>query len=432
MNKPELLLPAGSPEVLRLAVRYGADAVYLGGERMGLRAKAHNFAGQERRDSIRFAKEAGVRIYVTVNAFAHNEDLSGLADYLLELRDEGADALIVSDPGVFRLARKTVPELPLHISTQANSTNWETMCFWHDLGAKRIVAARELTLSELREIRERVPSDLELEVFVHGAMCMSYSGRCLLSNVLTGQDANRGSCTHPCRWKYALMEETRPGEYFPIEEDSRGTYILNSKDLCMIDHLPDLLSAGVDSLKIEGRMKNGLYIAVAARAYRRAIDLAVSTPEAYEREKEELRREVERCTTRQFSTGFFYGRPGSEAQIPDESTYHRNYTYMGFAQAVTPDGAVRMTQKNRFFVGERWELLKPDGTNVPAVVTHIVNEEGIEQESAPHAKQPLLVRLAFPEGGEAECFDVMRREREVSDRDDRRDQSNLRPEDQTS
>ena len=272
MRRTELLVPAGSLEVFRVAVLYGADAVYIGGEAFGLRAKAKNFSFEDMKEAVKFAHERGVRVYVTANILAHNDDLDKVESYFKELGEVGVDALIISDPGVFMIAKRVLPNMELHVSTQANNTNYGTYRFWHDLGAKRVVAARELSLKELKRIRAEIPDEMEIEAFVHGAMCISYSGRCLLSNFLTGRDANQGACTHPCRWKYSLMEETRPGEYFPVEETERGTFIFNSKDLCMIEHIPELVEAGIDSFKIEGRMKTALYVATVARTYRKALD----------------------------------------------------------------------------------------------------------------------------------------------------------------
>ena len=266
MNRhPELLIPASSLEVLRTAVTFGADAVYIGGEAYGLRAKAKNFSMEEMAEGIRFAHGHGVRVYVTANILAHNRDLEGAEAYFEELKKIGPDALIIADPGMFLTAREVCPDVDIHVSTQANNVNYKTFQFWQEQGAKRVVTGRELTLEEIREIREHIPDSLEIETFVHGAMCISYSGRCLLSNYFTGRDANQGACTHPCRWKYSVVEETRPGEYMPVYENERGTYIFNSKDLCMIEHIPDLVAAGIDSLKVEGRMKTALYVATVAR-----------------------------------------------------------------------------------------------------------------------------------------------------------------------
>ena len=405
MKKPELLVPASSLEVLKIAVLYGADAVYIGGEAFGLRAKARNFSMKDMEEGIRFAHAHGVKVHVTVNILAHNRDLDGVRTYLKELKALAPDALIIADPGVFTMAREICPEIDIHISTQANNTNYETFLFWHRMGARRVVTARELSLSEIREIREKVPEDLEIETFVHGAMCISYSGRCLLSNYLTGRDANQGECTHPCRWKYSIVEETRPGEYMPVFENERGTYIFNSKDLCMIEHLEDLCSAGVDSMKIEGRMKTALYVATVARTYRKAIDDLMEDPEKYRSNMPWYQEQISNCTYRQFTTGFFYGKPSSESQIYDSNTYIREYTYLGFAEEVCPDGRVRITQRNKFVTGETIEIMKPDGRNLRATVRSICDENGTQTDSAPHPQQVLYVDL----GPGIETYDMLRR-----------------------
>ena len=315
MRKPELLVPASSLEVLKIAVAFGADAVYIGGEAFGLRAKAKNFSYEEMAEGIRFAHERQVKVYVTANILAHNGDLLGVRAYFEELKELKPDALIISDPGIFMIAREVCPQIEVHISTQANNTNYQTFRFWHQLGAARIVCARELSLQEIGEIRKQIPQDLEIEAFVHGAMCISYSGRCLLSSFLTGRDANRGACTHPCRWNYAVMEETRPGEYFPVYENERGTYIFNSKDLCMVEHIPQLIEAGIDSFKIEGRMKAALYVATVARTYRRAIDDYFQSQEQYRAHVSWYQKQVTGCTYRPFTTGFFFGKPDENTQI---------------------------------------------------------------------------------------------------------------------
>ena len=338
MRKPELLIPASSLEVLKTAVIFGADAVYIGGEAFGLRAKAKNFSMEEMRAGIAFAHEHGVKVYVTANILAHNYDLAGVEEYFKELKEIRPDALIIADPGVFRIAKRVCPEIEIHISTQANNTNYETYRFWHELGAKRVVSARELSLKEIRELRANIPEELEIETFVHGAMCISYSGRCLLSNYFTGRDANQGACTHPCRWKYAVVEETRPGQYLPVYENERGTYIFNSKDLCMIGHIPDLMEAGIDSFKIEGRMKTALYVATVARTYRKAIDDYLESPAKYEENMPWYRQQIASCTYRQFTTGFFYGKPDESTQIYDNNTYVKEYTYLGIVEEVQ-DGA---------------------------------------------------------------------------------------------
>ena len=405
MRKTELLIPAGSLEVLKVAVLYGADAVYLGGEAFGLRAKAKNFTDEEIREGIAFAHSRGVKVYITANILAHNRDLEGVEAYFEELKDMGPDALIISDPGVFSIARRVCPEIDIHISTQANNTNYGTYLFWWNLGAKRVVSARELSLEEIRQIRERIPEEMEIESFIHGAMCISYSGRCLLSNFLTGRDANQGACTHPCRWKYSLVEETRPGEYFPVTENDRGTFIFNSKDLCMIEHIPEMMEAGIDSFKIEGRMKTALYVATVPRAYRLAIDACMRDPEEYRKNMAWYREEIGKCTNREFTTGFYFGKPGPDSQIYENSTYITGSVYLGRVDSVDGKGRCRLEQKNKFSVGENLELMKPDGRNIPVTVRGIWDEEGNPQDSCPHARQVIDVDL----GMVPEPFDILRR-----------------------
>lgn len=405
MRTPELLIPASSLEVLKTAVVFGADAVYIGGEAFGLRAKAKNFSMEDMREGILFAHQRGVKVYVTANILAHNRDLEGVEAYFRELKELKPDALIIADPGVFAIARRVCPELELHISTQANNTNYETFLFWHELGAKRVVSARELTLEEIREIREKIPEDMEIETFIHGAMCISYSGRCLLSNYFTGRDANQGACTHPCRWKYAVVEETRPGEYMPVYENERGTFLFNSKDLCMIEHIPELMESGIDSLKVEGRMKTALYVATVARTYRKAIDDYAQDPKRYQENLPWYREQISNCTYREFTTGFFFGRADEDSQIYGNSTYLKDYTYLGIVESIDEDGLYKIEQRNKFSVGETIEIMKPDGENIETKVIRILNEEGVEQESAPHAKQILYVELDAP----AQTFDLLRR-----------------------
>ncbi len=409
MRKPELLIPASSLEVLKVAVIFGADAVYIGGEAFGLRAKAKNFSLEEMKEGIAFAHKYGVKVYVTANILAHNRDLKGVRTYFQELKEVCPDALIIADPGVFMLAKEICPEIERHISTQANNTNYLTYRFWKEQGAKRVVSARELTLSELRELRANIPEDLEIETFIHGAMCISYSGRCLLSNYFTGRDANQGACTHPCRWKYAVVEETRPGEYFPVYENERGSYIFNSKDLCMIEHIPELLEAGIDSFKIEGRMKTALYVATVARTYRKAIDDCLKSEELYREHMDWYREQISGCTYREFTTGFFYGKPDENSQIYGNNTYIKGYTYLGIVNGLDERGYCRIEQRNKFSVGDEIEIMKPDGSNVPVRVEELLDEEGSRMESAPHPKQKLFVRLS----GEAEVFDILRKREEA-------------------
>ena len=408
MKKPELLIPASSLEVLKTAVIFGADAVYIGGEAFGLRAKAKNFSMEEMKEGIAFAHAHGVKVYVTANILAHNYDLEGVRAYFQELKEIRPDALIIADPGVFMIAKEVCPEIERHISTQANNTNYMTYRFWKEQGARRVVSARELSLEEIREIRANIPDDLEIETFIHGAMCISYSGRCLLSNYFTGRDANQGACTHPCRWKYAVVEETRPGEYMPVYENERGTFIFNSKDLCMIEHIPEILESGIDSLKIEGRMKTALYVATVARTYRKAIDDCLTSRELYEQHMDWYREQIAGCTYRQFTTGFFYGKPDEHTQIYDNNTYSKGYTYLGIVGEVDTQGRCQIEQRNKFTVGEAIEIMKPDGRNVTAVVEGIWNEEGVSMESAPHPQQKLSVQLSE----QAERYDLLRRREE--------------------
>lgn len=369
-----------------------------------LRAKADNFTYDEMKQAVNYAHQRGVKVYVTVNVFAHNEDIEGLKKYFEEIRDIGIDAVLIADPGVFSLARSVMPEMEIHISTQANNTNYMTYRFWHDMGVKRVVAARELSLREIRDIRDNIPEDMEIEAFIHGAMCISYSGRCLLSNYFTGRDANKGACTHPCRWKYSVVEETRPGEFLPVEEDERGTYIFNSKDLCMIDHIPDLVDAGIESLKVEGRMKTSLYVAVAARTYREAIDDYFTSPELYNSKIEHYRNEISACTMRDFTTGFYYGKPKYEDQIYDNNTYIRNAVYLGTVDEVhqNDDGSAEIIiyQKNKFLKGDAIQIMMFDGSNKDVTVQVIKDEFGSEMESAPHPGQKLFVTLSNGEGVE--------------------------------
>ncbi|HHU74857.1 MAG TPA: U32 family peptidase [Clostridiales bacterium] len=407
MKKPELLIPAGNLETLKTAIIYGADAVYIGGDMYGLRAKAKNFSLEAMKEGIAFAHEHGKRVFVTANITAHNKDLSGIRNYFRELKGFGEhcpDAVIISDPGVFTIALEELPGVELHISTQANNTNYETYRFWHRLGAKRVVSARELSLQELVELRANIPADMEIETFVHGAMCIAYSGRCLLSNYFTGRDANQGACTHSCRWKYHLVEETRPGEYLPVEENERGTYIFNSKDLCMIEYIPELVKAGINSFKIEGRMKTALYVATVARTYRKAIDDFFTDPQIYEENKEKYLEEVRKGVNRQFTTGFFFGKPSAEDQIYEHNTYEKAYTYLGTISS-EKDGLYGLEQKNKFSVGEEIEVIKPNGDTLYVTVKAINDEEGNSMDSCPHPQQSIFVDL----GTTLDIYDILRR-----------------------
>lgn len=425
-KKPELLIPASSLEVLKTAVVFGADAVYIGGEAFGLRAKAKNFSMEDMAEGIAFAHARGVRVYVTANILAHNYDLAAARSYFEELRDmkpESCDALIISDPGMFTIAKEVWPEVEIHISTQANNTNYMTYRFWWQQGAKRVVSARELSLQEIRGIREQIPAEMEIESFIHGAMCISYSGRCLLSHYFTGRDANRGACTHPCRWKYAVVEETRPGEYLPVYENERGTYIFNSKDLCMIAYIPELVAAGIDSFKIEGRMKTALYVAAVARTYRRAIDDFFVSEQRYHEQLAWYKAEIAKCTYRQFTTGFYFGKTDAETQIYDNNTYVNEYKYLGIAEEKKAASEVlespaeqdalliRIEQKNKFSVGDAIEIMKPCGENVPVLVEAMYNEAGEAVDSCPHSRQTLWIKLS----AEAEQYDILRVKTEGQD-----------------
>ena len=403
-SRPELLIPASSLEVLKVAVMFGADAVYIGGEAFGLRANAKNFSKEDMIEGIEFAHKHGVKVFVAANILAHNSDLEGVREYMEELKEIKPDALIIADPAIFTIAKEVCPEIEVHISTQANNTNYGTFRFWHGLGAKRVVTARELSLAEIKQIRDNIPEDLEIETFIHGAMCISYSGRCLLSSFMAGRDANKGACTHPCRWKYAVMEESRPGEYMPIYENERGTYIFNSKDLCMIEHIPEMMESGIDSFKVEGRMKTALYVATVARTYRMAIDDYKKSPDYYRERIPFYKSEIAKCTYRQYTTGFFFGKPDENTQIYDSNTYVKEYTYLGLIEGKNDKG-YKITQRNKFVVGETIEVMKPNGDNIQVEVKGIYTEDGESRESAPHPKEVLYVDL----GIELEEFDILRR-----------------------
>lgn len=412
LKKPELLMPASSLEVLKTAINYGADAVYIGGEMYGLRAKAKNFSPEDMQEGIRFAHQHGKKVYVTANITAHSRDMAGVRNYFTELKSWGdarPDGIIVSDLGVFQIAKETVyPEIEIHVSTQANTTNYVAANFWYEQGATRVVPARELSLDEIATLRMNIPEDMEIECFIHGAMCMSYSGRCLLSNYFTGRDANLGACTHPCRWKYYLMEETRPGEYLPVFENDRGTYIFNSKDLCMIEYIPEMVKAGIDSFKIEGRMKTALYVASVARTYRQAIDDFFVSEELYRKNIPHYKEEIAKCTYRQFITGFYFGKTTEESQIYDNNTYVKEYTYLGLIQGKNEKGLYAIEQRNKFNVGDIIEVMKPNGDNIAVQVHRIEDEDGNEMESCPHPKQKIFIDL----GLELSDFDLLRRKEE--------------------
>lgn len=395
MNKPELLAPAGDLEKLKMALLYGADAVYLGGEQFGLRALAKNFTLEEMEEGIRFAHSRGKKVYITLNIIPHNEDLVGLEEYLIILEKMRVDAVIVADTGIFSIVKKTLPNMEIHLSTQSNTTNYAAANFWYDNGVKRIVTAREMSLSEIRELKEKTPEDLDIESFVHGAMCISYSGRCLLSNYMTGRDANRGSCAQSCRWKYYIVEEKRPGEYFPIVEDDRGTYIFNSKDLCMIGNIGDLVEAGITSFKIEGRMKSPYYIATVIRSYRLAIDDYFDSKETKE-SKEYLLSEIKKSSYRDFTTGFYYNKPDENDQLYASTSYIRVYEFTALVIDYDLENKIAtVEQRNRFFKGDELEVFGPEKEFYKFNVDEIWNEKNESLDVAPRAKEILKIKLEY-------------------------------------
>lgn len=397
MNKIELLAPGGDLEKLKIAIAYGADAVYFGGQDFSLRAGAGGLSFDEMKEGISFAHERGRKCYLTLNIFPHNEDIEPLKEYLTRLKGIQLDGILISDPGVFSLVKEYLPEIDLHLSTQANMTNLEAAKFWRSMGVKRIVLARELSLEEIKTIRNELPEDTELEAFVHGAMCISYSGRCLLSSIMTGRDSNRGMCAHPCRYKYTLMEEKRPGEYYPIEEDGRGTYIMNSKDLCMIEHIPDLDKAGIASIKIEGRMKSIFYVATVIGAYRRALDSYYKNPKDWKLDPEILE-ELSKASHREFTTGFYYGKTTNQDQNYETSAYVKDYTFTGLVKDYDESsGYAVVEQRNKMEIGDMIEFFGPDGKSFSQVLTSMKDlESGEDLMSAPHAKQMLLIKTEQP------------------------------------
>lgn len=396
MKKVELLAPAGDLQKLKIAVLYGADAVYLGGEAFGLRKRSKNFSIEQIAEGVEFAHERGVKVYVTLNIIPHNDDFDGLEEYVKELEEIGVDAVLVADPGMFMRIKNASPNMEIHMSTQASVTNYDTVMFWYNLGAKRIVLARELSLKEIKEITSKLPEDLEIETFVHGAMCMSYSGRCLISNYMVGRDANRGDCAHPCRYKYSLVEETRPGEYFPVFEDDDGTFIMNSKDLCMIQNLPDMIDAGIDSLKVEGRVKGIYYVATVLRSYRMALDEYYADPENYEFDEKYLE-EIKKASYRDFTTGFFFGKPKDDAQVYTTSSYIRGYDFLGIVLDYDEEtGFATVEQRNRMFVGDEIEVFGPKEKHFTQVIEEMYNDKGEAIDVAPHAQMIVRIKMDKP------------------------------------
>jgi putative protease len=393
IKKVELLAPAGNLEKLEMAVVYGADAVYVGGEEYGLRAGADNFNAGDLKRGIDFAHSRGKKVYITMNIIPHNDDLTDMPDFVREVTALGADAVIVSDPGVYLIIREINPALDIHLSTQANSVNWKSASFWYEQGARRIILARELSLEEIREIREKTPHELELEVFIHGAMCISYSGRCLLSNYMAGRDSNRGLCAHPCRWKYYLMEEKRPGEYMPVYENERGTYIYNSKDLCMIEHIPELMESGVTSFKIEGRMKSSYYAATVVKAYREAIDAYYKDPSSYSFDPRWLE-ELSKASHREYTTGFYLGKPSGNEQIYHTSSYIREYDFVGIVKEYDRvTGIATIEQRNRMHTGDEIEVVRPEGDFFIQKISSMKNSDKEEIEVAPHPQMTVFMPM---------------------------------------
>lgn len=396
MNKPELLAPGGDLEKLKTAIMYGADAVYIGGEAFSLRTAADNFTTEQMKEGLAYAHERGKKVYLTANILPHNHDIDEFASFIEEIRPLGFDAVLIADLGMFDMMRTLAPEIPIHVSTQANNINYRTVGMWHKLGAKRVVLAREMSFDEIREIRARVPEELELEAFIHGAMCISYSGRCLLSNYMTGRDSNQGSCAHPCRWNYTLMEQTRPGEYMPVYENERGTFIFNSKDLCMIAHIPELIQSGITSFKIEGRVKSSYYVAAIVQAYRREIDKYLSDPEHYEYDGAAYE-EICKVSHRPYTTGFYFGKPNSDAQVYTTSSYIRDYDLIGIVLDYNKEtGIATVSQRNRFFSGDEIEIIQPNQPFFTQIVSEMENENGEKIDVANHAEMIVKIKTAQP------------------------------------
>lgn len=394
MRIPELLAPAGSLEKLKTAIDYGADAVYLGGNKLNLRAFADNFTNEQIKEGVEYAHKRGKKVYMTLNVIPHNGDLYGLEDYLKEIYSLEVDAIIVADPGIIATAREVVPELEIHLSTQANNTNWRSAKFWYDQGVKRIVLARELTMKEIKDVREKIPEDCEIEAFIHGSMCMSYSGRCVMSNYMTGRDSNRGACAQPCRYKYYLVEEKRPGEYFPIIEDDKGSYIMNSKDLCMIEHIPELMESGIYSFKIEGRMKSSYYVAAIVKSYRQAIDAYLENPEGYEL-KQSWVDNLLKVSHRSYHTGFYFNEPNK--QVYDTSSYVRDYDIVGVVKEYDEVNKIAtIEQRNRVFEGDKVEVLGPVGENYEIVLSDMHDGKGEKIEVAPRAQMIFSIKVDAP------------------------------------
>lgn len=397
MQRIELLAPAGDLEKLKIAIEYGADAVYFGGQMFSLRAGAGGFTKEDMIEGLEFAHERGKKCYMTLNIFAHNEDIKPLTEYLHSIKELPIDAFLISDPGIMALIKDIIPNAEIHLSTQANMTNYATANFWYNMGLKRLVLARELSLAEIEELMKNIPEDLEIEAFVHGAMCISYSGRCLLSNFMADRDSNRGRCAHPCRWKYALQEEKRPGEYYPIEEDERGTYIMNSKDLCMIEHIEDLAKSNIASAKIEGRNKSIFYLAIVIGAYRRAID-AYYKGRYDDAEKEQCLIELSKASHREFTTGFYYEKADEDAQNYKSSSYVREYSFVGMIKGYDEETSMAIVeQRNKMLIGDTVEIFGPDCRAFEQTITEMYDLETREAlKNAPHPQQMLKIKVDRP------------------------------------
>lgn len=408
MIRPELLAPGGSLEKLKIAILYGADAVYVGGEAFSLRVAAENFTIDELKEGIEFAHQRGKKVYLTANIIPHNNDIEAFCDFIKEASKLDFDAVLIADPGMFSVVQELAPNLPIHISTQANNVNYKSAEFWYKQGAKRVVLAREMSMAEIREIREKTPWGLELEAFVHGAMCISYSGRCLLSNYMTARDSNQGACAHPCRWNYNLVEETRPGEYMPVYENERGTFIFNSKDLCMIEHIPEICESGITSLKLEGRVKTPYYVATIVKAYREEIDRYLADPDNYVFDKKQME-EIRKVSHRPYSTGFYYGKPNEESQVYTDSSYIRNYDLVGYVTDYDEaTGVATITQRNKFVKGDEIEIMQPGKPFFTQIVEYMENDKGEEIESAPHAEMTVKLKVKEPV-----CVNAMLRRKRV-------------------
>lgn len=408
MKKPELLAPGGSLEKLKAVIDYGADAVYIGGDAFSLRVAAENFSIDDMKEGLKYAHDRGKKVYLTANIIPHNRDLDKFEEYIKQIRPLGFDAVLIADLGLFDIMRTVAPQIPIHISTQANNTNYRSAMMWHKMGAERVVLGREMSFKEIAEFKEHIPPSLELEAFIHGAMCISYSGRCLLSNYMTGRNSNLGACAHPCRWNYSVVEEKRPGEYFDVEENERGTFIFNSKDLCTIEHIPQLINSGITSLKIEGRVKTAFYAATVVGAYRREIDRYFADPENYKFNPEEMT-ELRKVSHRPYTTGFYFGRPDSDAQVYETSSYIRDYELTAIVTGYDKEtGRITLSQRNRFFEGDEIEIMQPGKSYITITAEDMRDEKGQPITVAPHAQQ--IVSMKAPE---EICVGAMLRKKRV-------------------